>query len=362
MGLTITTVRLRDFRNYEEFELEPDPHLTVLVGKNAVGKTNLIEAVELLTAATSFRKPAWSEVIRQGASEARLEMLADDGTRRLDLELEVTQGGRRRYKVNGKPRPRIASVAGIVPCVLFTPDDLGLVKGSAEKRRAALDDLGVQLSPSYAQLRRDYERVLRQRNALLKEEAPKEEMEPWTQRLVELGASLTAHRMRLFERLRESMAELYEQLSSGGSLGSEYLPSWQRDGIRAPSDDPERAMRDHLKERGAAEAARRSTISGPHRDDLAFVVEGRDARIFGSQGQQRTVALAWKLAEVAVIADIAGNRPVLLLDDVMSELDEGRRRSLAGFVGSAAQTIVTTTNLGYFEEELLERAKVVVLS
>jgi len=361
VGLTVTKVSLRDFRSYSEFELLPDPSLTVLAGHNAVGKTNIVEAIELLTEANSFRKPAWGETVRQGAQAARLELFAEGDDRSLHIQLDVSAAGRRSYQVNGKKRRAITQVAGIIPCVVFTPDDLRMVKDSAERRRSSLDDLGCQLSPSYALLKAEYERILRQRNKLLREEAAEETLEPWTDNLVDKGAKLLVHRRRLFEKMEQGIRQVYPHLTGGGVIEARYVPSWERDGIGSKEEDPEQSMWRHLRERRAAERGRRSTVSGPHRDEIVFEIEERDARTYASQGQQRTIALAWKLAEVDVITTVSSQRPVLLLDDVMSELDEKRRHALASFVGSAAQTIVTTTNLGYFDKELLERAKVVNL-
>lgn len=362
MALSVERVSVRNFRSYERFELELDPNLTILVGPNASGKTNLVEAIELLTRATSFRTSSWSETLREGSeSSGLLEMVATGGSRSLDVHLEITRSSRRAYKVNGKPRRAINQVAGVMPCVVFTPDDLRLVKDSAERRRAALDGLGSQLSPTYARLRTDYEKILRHRNTVLREDGPEADLEVWTERLIEVGSSLTRHRLRLFNRLEAAMDATYSQLAGDGPLSSHYITAWEKDGFSSAQGDVADLMRLHLEAIRAAEKARRATLSGPHRDDIVFRIDGRDARTFASQGQQRTISLSWKLAEVAVITDIASQKPILLLDDVMSELDESRRHSLAAFVGSVAQTVMTTTNLGYFEDSLLSRAKVVSL-
>jgi DNA replication and repair protein RecF len=362
VGLSVQHIKVRDFRSYESFDLDLDPALTILVGPNASGKTNLIEAIELLTEADSFRKPAWADVVRQGSvGGAELALVASGDDRALEVDLKIGVTGRRVYRVNGKVRRSVNQVAGVLPCVVFTPEDLRLVKDSAGKRRGALDALGAQLSPTYAKLHTDYDKVLKQRNRLLREEADGGVLDVWTTRLIEIGASLVTHRMRLFARLEREMARIYPELAQDGPLRAGYVPSWQRDGVDLLTDDPARAMEGHLRTKQAAERSRRSSISGPHRDDMTFEIAGRDARVFASQGQQRTVALAWKLAEVAVTTDIAAQRPVLLLDDVMSELDETRRHALASFVGSVAQTVITTTNLGYFDQELLDRARVVSL-
>ena len=287
---------------------------------------------------------------------------AEGGGRSLSIDLTIPTAGRREYRMNGKIRRRIVDVVGVLPSVVFSPDDLRIVKDSAERRRAAIDSLGTQISPAYAGLRSDYDRVLRQRNALLRGEDPTpSELEPWTERMVELGAALSEARSRLVARLGEQLMEAHDEIAPGNHVSPRYEPSWVRDGVAGHSADAREAMRALLDAKAAEERARRTTLAGPHRDDISFALDGTDARAFGSQGQQRTIALSWKLGEVRVITDITGQPPILLLDDVMSELDETRRHALARYVGTVAQTIVTTTNTGYFEHELLGRAKLVRL-
>lgn len=363
MGLSVTHLRLNDFRSYQNFELEPDPNLTVIVGPNAVGKTNIVEALQMMTAAESFRHPQWADTIRWGAHEASVTLTATGDGRLLENSLSIGPSGKREYRVNGKQRRRIADVAGIIPCVLFAPEDLSLVKDSADKRRSALDSLGVQLSPSYRSLKAEYERLIRQRNTLLRDPAMNNDVfETVTDKVVTVGASFMASRMRLFNRINRRMSEFYETLSSGETLSSKYLPSWE---VAEDKDIIEADLVSELESssiaRRAEELSRGTTLFGPHRDDVLFEIDGRGARTFSSQGQQRTVTLAWKLAEVSVVKDITGQEPLLLLDDVMSELDQNRRNSLALFVGEAAQTVITTTNLGYFDAALMDRALVVTL-
>ena len=359
MGLKITRLELRDFRSYGKFELEPDDALTILVGPNAAGKTNIVEAVQLVTAADSFRRPQWADLVRWGERQASVSLVAQGDGRHLETTLSVSESGRRVYRVNGKVRKRMAEVAGVIPCVTFTPEDLRMVRDSADRRRGAIDGVGDQLSPAYMSARLHYERIVRQRNALLKDPSAQDAVfEALTDKLVTEGVTFMGHRHRLFDRITSKMSETYATLSPGEQLVAAYVPSWERAGV--PSDGPESlGMRRALESKSSEERARGLTLFGPHRDEITFSVNGREARAYASQGQIRTIALAWKLAEVAVISDIAGQPPVLLLDDVMSELDESRRHKLASFVGRAAQTFVTTTNIGYFEDDLVKRAKVV---
>jgi len=359
----IDSVQLESFRNRKRLTIEPGEDLTIVIGPNAAGKTNVVEAIQLLTAGESFRRPEWSELVRWGDDGAKVSLTAHGEDRRRDVELTVSSEGARRFIVNGVEKRRIADVAGTIPSVLFTPDDLGLVKESAERRRDEIDGLGAQLSKTYRDIRAQYDKALRQRNAILRDERADEALlEAWTERLVSLGSALFLHRIRLFGRLRGPLAEAYGDVADYEVLEAQYRSAWWT------SDEPptdrhqaEEALAAAIESRRAEETARRLTLMGPHRDDVVFLVDGHDARSFASQGQQRTIALAWKMAEVSVVQAVTGSQPVLLLDDVMSELDESRRDALSRAVLGRAQTFVTTTNLGYFDDELIKRATLVRL-
>lgn len=361
----ITALELSDFRNYERFSLEPHGELTILVGPNGVGKTNVVEAISLLTRGESFRTTSWQDVVRWGAPTATVSMTArDEDGGRTDVRL-VVEDGRRSYRLNDTPKRRVSEVVGTVPAVVFTPEDLRFVKDSADKRRQALDSLGGQISPAYAALRAEYERVLRQRNALLRSgDATERELEPWTAQLIEKGAELRNARQRLLQTATSSLAAAYEQITGGERLSATYQTRDEQPDTATERSDPERTKRELERAqagRAREERARGTSLVGPHRDDILFLLDGRDARPFASQGQQRSVALAWKLAEVDTVERVMGTTPVLLLDDVMSELDEGRRHRLSEAVSARTQTFVTTTNLGYFEAEFVAASKVVTL-
>lgn len=363
MTFRVESIELNSFRNWERLELELGDSLTVIHGPNAVGKTNLIEAIQLLTAAESFRHPQWAELIRWGAEAGGTRLTASGEGRRRDVELSIDSTGRT-YRVNGAVKRKLSEVSGIIPAVLFTPDDLRMVKGAAQRRREGIDEIGEQLSTTYRDIRGGYEKALRQRNALLRDEQPDRDLlEAWTERLVELGAALGVHRMRLFERIQKGISSVYAQVSPVEELRARYESAWWSEAMR-PEDrgQSEKALRGALDRRASDERKRRTTLAGPHKDDIVFEIDGHDARTFASQGQQRSVALAWKLAEVGVVEAIAQREPILLLDDVMSELDESRRDSFARAVLGRVQTVITTTNMSYFTEELAASAKVVALS
>lgn len=360
MGLVLQRIEARDFRSYESLTLELDPRITILVGPNASGKTNAMEAVHLLCSGTSFRKPAWADVVRWGSERASLFLWAEGDGRSVEIVMTVDVQGRRHYEVNGKAKRRIGEAARLVPCVVFTPDDLGLVKDSAGRRRQAVDDLGSQLSEAYRVLRLEYEKVLRNRNAALRDKVSGAHLEVLTDMLVDRGVRLVSYRRRLLKRLVRHLQEIHESISGTTGLGVEFTPSWRRDGVT--DDDDPAAFLEHLRLKNEEERRRAVTLTGPHRDNIVFTLNGRDMREFGSQGQQRTISLAWKLAEVKVVTDVSGKKPVLILDDVMSELDSDRRKALTEYVGVAAQTLVTTTTTDYFEPEILASASIVRLS
>lgn len=370
MSIYARTLSVTEYRSFPSFELDLARGVTVLVGHNAVGKTNLVEALQLLTSGRSFRKPSPRELVRAGGPRCSMKLTLEGEGRVIDMGC-VVEDGKRSFMRNGK-RCRAAGVRGVVPSVLFCPDDLDLVKRGARLRREALDGFGIQLNESYAQLASTYERTVEQRNSLLKEPfCTRDLLDAWNDSIASTGAALTVHRLALLSRIREHLIDVYTGLSGGEAADVSYVPSWGASAATVPpaaADASSRADRIEavrlriaaaLDERAGEELRRGITLVGPHRDEIAFTIDGRDARTFASQGQQRSLVLAWKIAEVEVTREILGRAPLLLLDDVMSELDETRRQAFLGLVGGGVQTVITTTNLGYFDDSALERAKVV---
>lgn len=359
----ISRLELNDFRNYHRWVLEPERALTVLTGPNASGKTNAIEAIQATASGVSFRNPNWRELVRFGESRAIVRLTAHGTAGEAQIELTIAEQGSKEWCVNQVRKRRATDATRIVPTVVFTPDDLALVKGPAERRRAALDALGEQLSLTYRSLRRDYERVVRQRNTLLRDEAPRAMVEAWDDQLVTLGARLHLHRRRLAARILEAAAPVYARLAGGEQLDMELHDHCGTHAgaldAELDTESVEHALRGELARRRADEARRKVSLAGPHRDDIVVLVAGKDARTYASQGQQRTIALAWKWAEVGVIESVLHKTPVLLLDDVMSELDEMHRHALTDLVQRDVQTFITTTNPSYFDGALLQSALVV---
>ena len=376
MSLKIKKIALDNFRGYSHFEIEDIPNLTIIVGENAVGKTNIVEAIELLTSGVSFRKPSWKETVSWNCDSAHAEIFMEDGKRQVKHEMDI-EGNERKYAVNSKPK-RVSSVRGTLPCVLFTPDDLQLVKASSSRRRDAIDALGTQLSKNYSSLKSNYQLALRQRNLLIKEEIHDGALfESWDESLAVHGSRLCLNRWRLFNRLCVHMKRIYHEISQNESFELVYIPSWMRfdSEMRQIGDIPEicegiqgeemnlasiqQKISEYSSMLASSEIRRKTSLIGPHKDEMTFFINGKNARMFASQGQQRTIVLALKLAAVELVNEMMQEEPVLLLDDVMSELDEKHRMALTGFLERGAQAFITTTNLGYFSEELLKRAKVV---
>ncbi len=345
-------------------EIQPSPGLNVLVGPNATGKTNMIEAIQIVTSGRSFRRPRWNEVVRLGEEAAALDASFVSERSTVRVEIGITRDAVRTFRLNSVAKRSTAGIAGILPCVLFTPEDLHLAKGAAETRRREVDDLGEQLSKTYGAVRRDYARVVRHRNVLLREwQASDIDLEPWDVQVASLGSRLLFHRRGLLRRIAERAQAAYLDLSREERLSVEYIDKCGL-GTSRLSDDidihqAETTILKTLESRRAEESARRMTLVGPHRDEIVFLLDGQDARVYASQGQQRTIALAWKLAEVGVVEDVVHKQPILLLDDVMSELDANRREALTRLVQRNIQTFVSTTDTSHFDPALMAEACII---
>ncbi|MGH8972707.1 MAG: DNA replication/repair protein RecF [Acidimicrobiia bacterium] len=339
---------LTDFRCYEQAELEVGPGMTVLSGGNASGKTSLLEAVGWLARMSSFRGAPDVALVRAGAERAFVRAeVAGDGPARL-VEAEITAAGRNRVQVNRKPLARARDLFGTLRVTVFSPDDLRLVKGGPSERRAELDELLVALSPRYDAARSDYERVLRHRNAWLKSWSRADDpatLDVWDDQLVGAGAELIRGRLKLLERLDAPLAKAYADLAGAGAadVGGAYDSGWAPGEVLDESrlDDVTPLLAEAVGRSRAADLERRISLVGPHRDDWRLTVDGREARRYASQGEQRSLALAIRLAGHAVVAEVAGEAPVLLLDDVFSELDETRGAGLVAHL-PPGQALVTT--------------------
>lgn len=318
--------------------------LTVFIGRNGAGKTNIIESLQLLTAQSSFKNASSSELIKNGEDKCRICMVIKDKSRELEISLSISDN-KKTYSINGKNKA-VKDLKGILPSVIFTPDDLNLIKGSEKHRRREIDLLGSQINVNYYQLIKDYEKILLFRNNLLKEGADSLYISSTNEIFAKVASQLTMYRKSLFKRLECIVSNHYASISQNQeTLKGHYETSWD-----------EETILDAIDKKFKEELLRGRSLVGPHLDKIVFEIGGMNARLYASQGQQRSIVLALKLAEADLIEEMQNQLPVLLLDDVLSELDVNRRKSLVNKILKDRQTFITTANIEYFDKEMLSQA------
>jgi len=367
--LYVAHLSLHDFRSYPVLEVDLEPGVTSFVGRNGQGKTNIVEAIDYLSRLSSHRVAADLPLVRQGASQAVVRASVVRDERSAVLEIEINPGRSNRARVNRAQLPRAKELLGLVRTVVFAPDDLMMVKGDPTERRRFVDDLLVlHRGARYAGTRSDYDRVLRQRNSLLKTarvrgssaEAALSTLEIWDARLARLGAEIMAERGRLVEELNPLLGKAYEAVARGASREDatlSYRPSFdpatsvvaQPPGeapLESTSAEPdlEQAMLVEIGRRRTDELERGVSLVGPHRDDLLCWLGELPVKGYASQGECWSFTLAMRLASYELLRS-TGDDPVLILDDVFAELDGGRRAQLADLVSGAEQVLVTAAVL-----------------
>ncbi|MBI4941958.1 MAG: DNA replication/repair protein RecF [Actinobacteria bacterium] len=373
----LTHLSLGDFRSYATAELPLEPGVTALVGPNGQGKTNLVEAVGYVATLGSHRVTNDAPLVRLGAQRAVVRAAVERGGRSNLVEIEIVPGAANRARINRSPVPRAREVLGLLRTVLFAPEDLALVKGDPDTRRRFLDDLLVARAPRYAGVRSDFDRVLRQRNALLKSagrtikagHGDVRTLDVWDTHLATVGADILAGRLKLVHSIAPFVATAYEQVSAGqGAAGLAYKSSLGDD--ITPEDAPGRELLqarllEALAKVRNQELERGVSLVGPHRDDLVISLGPFPAKGFASHGESWSLALALRLASYELLrADIGSDgdgEPVLILDDVFAELDVGRRDRLAELVAGAEQVLVTAA-VPQDVPEALEGARVDVMA
>ncbi|MDR5682525.1 MAG: DNA replication/repair protein RecF [Armatimonadota bacterium] len=331
--MRVRSVFVVDFRNQARAEVAFEPGLNVIVGPNGVGKTNLLEAVDVTATGRSHRTVRETEVIRFGAEQAVARAAYERAGGGHVAEVRLYRSGLKHIRINGARTSR-AGLLGRVVRVLSGPQDSEVVAGPAGHRRRLMDGVLCQLSASHYRNLLRYARVLQQRNRLLRAGAPAQLLEVWDEQLIELGTAITDRRASLVRRLAQHASEAGAALGCGG-VGLRYLPSW--------SGEAEGARVALLKAR-REEYRRGVTLTGPHRDDLEITLDGIAVRAFGSRGQQRAVVVALRLAEREVVRKEMGEDPVLLFDDVLSDLDRARAARLLEIVSSCGQAVLTATD------------------
>lgn len=343
--MQVKSIRLKNFRNYEQALIEPDAGVTVFTGPNAQGKTNIIEALHLCCLGRSHRTPRDEELIRWGCEEAfvKTQTLQQDGTHEVSILLSRRQKKKKSVRIGAHPAERIGELLGHVCGVLFSPEDLMIVKSGPAERRRFIDMQLSQLRPAYFYALQRAQRALNQRNALLKEiarqPALRSTLDMWDEQLAACGAQIAQNRQEAIEALSLCAHQAHASLTEGREdLSVRYVS------VAAQAADPKQTLLERMHAARQEDLRRMTTTVGVHRDDLEITIDGKPARLFASQGQQRSAVLSLKLAQLELARRERGEAPVLMLDDVMSELDPARRRQLIERI-DRVQTFVTCTDL-----------------
>lgn len=334
----IKSVELQNFRNIEKISFEPSPGVNVIYGENAQGKTNILEGIWMFSGFRSFRTVKDGELVRFGQDFSSLRAEYSDEKRDNEAVIKITK--RRNITLNGVGLKSASEMIGKFNTVIFAPEFMSIVKSSADERRSFLDTAICRLSPSSAAVMSEYSRILKQRNTLIKnpEELDEKVLDCLDEQLSVTGDRLVKLRLRYIEIIKPYIEEIFVGISSGREkIGLNY--------VARHNEDFSRSIYDILKENRQRDIITGMTSAGPHRDDMEISINGTAARAFGSQGQQRSCAIALKLSEAAVIAEKTGIKPVVLLDDVMSELDVNRQDYILNHIGDR-QVFITCCEPG----------------
>ncbi|MEH1966798.1 MULTISPECIES: DNA replication/repair protein RecF [unclassified Nostoc] len=366
----LKTLNLRQFRNYQDQKVDFTAAKTILVGNNAQGKSNLLEAVELLATLRSHRMTRDRDLVQEGEATAQINATLERQTGVSELTLTLRRNGRRSVALNGESIRRQMDFLGVLNAVQFSSLDLELVRGGPEGRRNWLDTLLIQLEPVYAHILQQYNHVLRQRNAFLKKtqdsaldtqhglrSATLTELAVWDAQLATTGTRVIRRRDRAIQRLAPIASAWHASISGSTEvLQINYVPN-----IPLEDNHPEEVQQAFLakiQQRAIAEMHQGTTLVGPHRDEVELTINQTPARQYGSQGQQRTLVLALKLAELQLIEEVVKESPLLLLDDVLAELDLSRQNQLLDAIQDRFQTLITTTHLGSFDSQWLKSSQI----
>lgn len=368
----LQSLYLKNFRNYTDQWVEFNAPKTILVGQNAQGKSNLLEAIELLATLKSHRTSRDRDLIQGGQETGLIKARLERNYVGQELALTLRQSGRKNLSLNQENVRRQFDFLGVINAVQFSCLDLDIVRGAPEVRRHWLDTLLIQLEPVYSHILTQYQHILKQRNALLKKlRQQQEESEPvntfdleqlplWDQQLAEMGSRVSRRRARVLTRLAP-LAQAWHQQISGQT---EFLAIAYEPNVVWPEDDPQsvqQAFLAKIEQRRIAEQQLGASVVGPHRDEIALSINQTPAKSYGSQGQQRTLVLALKLAELSLIEEVVGEPPLLLLDDVLAELDLQRQNQLLAVIQDRFQTLITTTHLQGFDAQWRKASQILTV-
>lgn len=367
--MQLKKLQLANFRNYIEFEQEFNQSKTIIIGQNAQGKSNILEAINILATSKSDRAERDSNLILWNSEYALIFAAVEKKDDKLDIALQINTSGKRKLKINGvgKKAPQ-ADLLGNFFSVMFSCEDLYLIKGSPSIRRSWLDSILFQLDLQYHKSLQSYQKSVTQKNALLKKareegmprKAFKEQVDIWNDQIINFGSEVLAKRVVFIDEIKTLAKEFQKNISSGNeNLNIVYESTIK---MKEPETDKIKVLfKQILEESFDQEYVRGQSVVGPHRDDLIFLINEKEAKSFASQGQQRSIVLALKLAEVRVIENRKGEIPVLLLDDVLAELDESRQDFLLHNLPENIQTILTTTHISDLQKEFLKGAQVLTV-
>lgn len=360
----ITDISLHHFRNYEELELQFHKNVNLIIGKNAQGKTNLIESIYISAMGKSFRTNKDGEMILFGKDYGRVKVHAEKSYLDTTVELVISKDSKKSAKVDGVKIRKASELLKNIYIVIFSPEDLKIVKDEPEKRRRFIDRELMQIRPKYYEDLVSYKKVLLQRNAYLKElSVDRSILDVWDMQLAKYGASIMLMREDFIKKIDGISREIHGLITGGKeNLKVCYEPNVKVDGGH-PADlkETENFYYDLIRDSYENDLRQRTTTRGPHKDDMEFLIDGVSARSFGSQGQQRTAALSLKLAELNLIREETGEDAILLLDDVMSELDLERQAFLVKSL-SDIQMFITTTEIPDSLKEALPDGKTFLVS
>jgi DNA replication and repair protein RecF len=360
----LKSLNLKHFRNYTEQRVDFTGSKTIILGQNAQGKSNLLEAVQILATLRSHRVSRDHDLVQDGSAIAEIHAICERSLSPVELTIKLRQAGRRSLSINSVNLTKHVEFLGQINAVQFSSLDLELVRGSPECRRDWLDNVLIQLEPVYSSFLQQYNQVLRQRNALLKSirqgkvVSDPEQMAVWDLQIAIAGTRLTRRRSRLVQRLTPIAQHWHSKISGGSeSLHIAYVPKFDFvDGDTM--ETVQQAFLAQIKLKAIAEQFQGTSLVGPHRDQVNLTINQTPAKEYGSQGQQRTLVLALKLAELELIEAIVGEPPLLLLDDVLAELDLQRQNYLLSAISDRVQTMITTTHLGAFDGAWLNSAQI----
>ncbi len=364
--MKIKEIHLKNYRNYENCHVELSDYLNLIIGDNGQGKTNLLESIYVCGFGKSFRTSKDTEWMKINSQSTAISIEYEKNGRTTRIDIRQLNNRKKEVKINGVPISKMSELIGHLNLVLFSPEDLKLVKESPSERRKFIDREMSHISPAYYHLLISYNRTLDQRNSYLKQMQFKksfdlEYMEIWDEKLSDLGAQITLRRIEFIEKLAQMSTNIHSQVTNHTELLEvKYISSLtSKKALEYDTIYKEFLM--ILKQNHKRDVERGYTTQGPHRDDLGLSVNGKDLRSYGSQGQQRTAALSLKLSEIEIIHNELGEYPILLLDDVMSELDSHRQNFLIKTFDKV-QTIVTSTEIGQLYQDHLEGGKLFRIS